>query len=233
MKTRGNNASSPIRHYYIRMITDETNIKHYVVNGIVLSSIAIFGLNRFFNLSTRIPLQGRRTWNGISTEHLSFNRGHRLYTSLTYALNHHNWRHLAFNMMLVYTFGKQIAECNQYSTSNLMCLTGLSAVSTAAVEAPFLRRGVPLIGASGIAMGYLGSVAASDSDKKWVMAFPIPGMSMSSLELFQMTIAGQILALMWFGINSNIPLALRGHLAALTTGYAFARFASYGSWNEW
>ena len=210
-------------------MASESDGKRAVVQGIVLASLGILAVNRHFNSSARVSLKTRLGWNDLVTKHFSFNKGQRFYTAITYSLNHHTWRHMAFNTALIYVLGNQMIQSSNYSLPGLIGLTGVSAAATAAAEAPLLKPGSPLIGASGIAMGFLASLAATDPDKLWLMIIPMPGVPITTLQLFEASVAGHIFALMWTGLSTSTRVALRGHLAGLTVGYIFSRFAfSYG-----
>ncbi len=206
-----------------RMAGEDVDVKRGIIHGLVMASVGVFALNRFVNSSARIPLKTRLGWNDFIAEKLCFNRDNRCYTAITYSLNHHSWRHMGFNMALMFTLGSQIADSGRYSVAGLLGLTGGSAVATAIAEAPFLKPGSPLIGASGIAMGYLGSLAAVDPDKVWLMIIPIPGVPITTLQLFQACFFGHVVGLVWVGLTASTRLALRGHLAGLTAGYFLTR----------
>ena len=201
---------------------NQGQLKSMIVNGIVAVSIGIYALNRGINSSARISLKTRIGWNHFVTKSLSFNRENRFYTTLTYPLNHQTFGHLAFNASLVYMLGSELVKSHSFDATEVACLTSSAAVMAALAEAPFLRNGSSLIGASGVAMGYLGCLALSSPGKEWTMIFPIPGLTLTTLQLFQVVSLGHIVALA-IGCPAFITsLALRGHVAGLLTGSTFS-----------
>jgi membrane associated rhomboid family serine protease len=200
----------------------ERDSKKIVVNTLIISSIAVFAVNKRIKSSTLISMNTRLGWDRFVSRHLSFNRQNPIYTCFTYSITHHSWKHLALNVGLLYVLGNALAESERFKTGDLLGMTAISAVSAAATERPFLRPGIPLVGASGVAMGYLGSLAIAHPDKEWMMMFPFPGFSVTSQQLIQATVGAHILALLW-GVQNTTPfVALRGHIGGLVGGAVVA-----------
>lgn len=129
-------------------------------------------------------------------------------------------------MAICWVLGGQLAQSDKVSIRDLAGITASSAVATALAEAPVLSPTRALIGASGIAMGYLGSLTAIDPDKSWVMILPIPGLPVTTLQLGQAVFVAHVGILAWKGILIRSQLALRGHLAGLLGGYIYGQLIS-------
>ena len=199
------------------------NEKSIFVNALVLSSVAVFALNRHISNSMRFPFHWQHRWQNFVSGHLSFYTPKRVHTSLTYALSHRNWGHLGMNMVMCWVLGKELARADKVSTADLTAITSSSAVATALAEVPVLSPARTLIGASGIAMGYLGALTVTDPNKSWVMVLPIPGLPVTTLQLGQASILGHLGILAWKGVRTQSQLALRGHVAGFLAGHLYAQ----------
>ena len=198
------------------------NAKDVIVKSVIVSSIGLFVVNKRMMNSRFVTFQTRLWWERFVDRNFSFSKSNPIHTCLNYAIFHQSGRHLAFNMALVYVLGNQLASSPLLSAKDMIGVTALSAAATAWTEAPFLDTS-PLVGASGVAMGYLGCLTVLEPEKTWLMVLPIPGVPMTTLQLSQASVAGHVAMLLWKGIYSRTRLALRGHLAGLAMGYLFTR----------
>jgi membrane associated rhomboid family serine protease len=198
------------------------NAKELIVKSVIVSSIGVFILHKRMLSSRFVTFQSRLWWERFVDRNFSFSKSNPIHTCLSYALFHQSGRHLAFNMALVYVLGNQVAASALLSANDMIGVAALSAAATAWTEAPFLGTN-PIVGASGVAMGYLGCLTVLDPEKAWLMVLPIPGVPMTTLQLCQASVVGHVAMLLWKGIYSRTRIALRGHLAGLAMGYLFTR----------
>ena len=122
---------------------------------------------------------------------------------------------------MMWMLGGQLVDNEKVKTRDLVGLTGVSAVAAAAAEAAILTS--PLVGASGVVMGYLSALAVLDPGKAWLMIFPIPGIPVTTLQLCQATAAGHVGTLIYRGRSVSRGIAIRGHLGAILAGYLYAK----------
>jgi membrane associated rhomboid family serine protease len=205
--------------------SDDEKWKKRIVSGIVVPSVGVFAINRLVGSSTRIPFKIVMAWSGFVSKHLSYKKENRFYTVLTYPFNHRTLGHLVLNGSLLYVLGSELAQARDLSANQVGGLTVTGAAAAAIAEAPFLGYGMSVIGASGVVMGYLGFLGLSAPQKEWKMVFPIPGLTLTTLQLFQVVTAGHILALLMIGPGVVTRIALRGHLASLVAGSGMAFLA--------
>lgn len=193
--------------------------KRAVVGGLMLMSVGVFAAGRFRRSSTRFSLQSRLRVNEI----FSFTNKGPKYTMVTYAVNHHGWKHLGINMALLWTLGNEMSLNDNVKLRDLIAVSVLSTAAAAAAEAPFLAPGTPLVGASGLVLGLLGALTVVDPHKSWLMILPVPGVPVTTLQLCQGTLVTHVGLLVLRGVLSPMQMALRGHLAGLAIGYMYAK----------
>ena len=153
-------------------------------------------------------------------KYFSFSPQSHPVSAVFYMLNHATPRHLAFNMMVLWSFGNQLVENPHVRPIHMASLTAFASLLTALSERPWLTTSKPLVGASGVVMAYLASLSVIEPQKTWIMILPIPGVPVTNLQLFQGCVATHIGLLLWNGATN---IAIRGHLAGMATGYIFAK----------
>ena len=190
--------------------------KEKALNGIIFTSIAIFALSSKVSSSLAFSLQTRSRVRHF----LAFSKHTHPISAFTYIFNHASPKHLAFNTVLLWSFGNQLVNNPEVKLSHFLSLTAAGALATALSERPWLAATRPLVGASGVVMAYLASMATVDPEKSWIMILPIPGVPVTSLQLLQGCFATHIGLL----ISKRFTrVALRGHLGGMAAGYAFAK----------
>jgi membrane associated rhomboid family serine protease len=204
--------------------SNDKELKDTLIKGLITGSVVLFGLSRHLNRASSFSIKTRFRWNEIMNSHFAFNglKPTSLHTWASYSLQHSNLRHLGLNMALMFVLGTQLIEDERVPARDLGIITLSSAVSAAAAEAVSLTK--PLVGASGIVMGYLGTLSCLEPSKTWLMILPIPGVPITTIQLAQVTVASHVGLLAYKGLFSPFSVAVRGHLAGLFAGYVLGEF---------
>jgi membrane associated rhomboid family serine protease len=190
--------------------------KEKVLNGILFASIAVFAVSSRISSSLTFSIQTRSQVRRF----LTFSKHTHPISAFTYIFNHANPKHLAFNTLLLWSFGNQLVNNPEVKLPHFLSLTACGALATALSERPWLADTRPLVGASGVVMAYLASIATVDPEKSWIMILPIPGVPVTSLQLLQGCFVTHIGLL----ISKRFTrVALRGHLGGMAAGYAYSK----------
>ncbi len=164
--------------------TTETFKKDLILKGFLGACVGVFAFPRI----GRVLLRNTRMTSFVN-EHFSFSPANptRIHTRITYAFNHANATHLVFNAAMLWMLGKELVFDPRVNSAHLTTLMTVSAASASFAESSlFATTGSfsrPMVGASGIAMGFLGALAVLDPNKTWLMMFPIPGLTLTSHQM--------------------------------------------------
>ncbi|KAF4667489.1 hypothetical protein FOZ61_008205, partial [Perkinsus olseni] len=205
-----------------------------VLNGMVLLNCVVYGAWRCTALSFRVtPREGERlrrflmnnftcSWDDIMTKG-------RWHQSILYGFSHITFPHFVFNTWLLYFIGRPLYDrlANE-KEFGIVYFSGLFAGAVAETLA-CRNRATPLVGASSGVMALLASLSVLEPNRWWYMLFPIPGATLSSMQLADINLAVHLVAapaVLYRQFSRRFPprygsnVAYVGHLAGIFAGYA-------------
>jgi membrane associated rhomboid family serine protease len=201
--------------------------KDNVLKGFMGVCAGVFVGPRFFRSVCKNSFRMHMRIENTMYKHFTFSpHAPSWITRFSYSVNHANLRHFAFNMAMIWVLGKELVNDPRVQTSHMAGVMATSAVAGSIAESVFVSHvSRPMVGASAVAMGLMGTLAVLDPHKTWLMIFPIPGVTVTSQQLLQVTFIGHIAAIIWKWRSIHPgTIALKGHLGGLVAGYLFAKF---------
>lgn len=151
------------------------------------------GIFALWHLQRRWQLQGRpehapllQLLNGHALCSLQHLRSGRLHTLLTSSLSHQRFLHFLVNSYGLSVFGAVAAKT--LSVAELGGLLALCGTSSSAAHV-LCHPGTPVLGASGMLMGLVVVGGSLAPDHRFHMVLPVPGMSLSMLQVADLTCA--------------------------------------------
>ncbi|KAF4715778.1 hypothetical protein FOZ63_033889 [Perkinsus olseni] len=212
-----------------------------VLNGMVLLNCVVYGAWRCTALSFRVtPREGERlrrflmnnftcSWDDIMTKG-------RWHQSILYGFSHITFPHFVFNTWLLYFIGRplydRLANEKEFGTVYFSGLFAGAVAETLACR----NRATPLVGASSGVMALLASLSVLEPNRWWYMLFPIPGATLSSMQLADINLAVHLVAapaVLYRQFSRRFPprygsnVAYVGHLAGIFAGYAATKFIQW------
>ena len=190
--------------------------KRAILFSMMVFSVSLFAYKKHVVVSRHVAMRHRlRMEDFVKQNFVYMHQRSNLRSRVGYAFNHKNFIHLTSNMVLMYLFGRDLVEDARVSWKQFGEITIASAVAATVTH----RKPVPMIGASGIVMGLLGSLALLDPNKTWMLVLPIPGVPVTNLQIAQGILVSHFVAIS-LRLRMASRYALMGHVGGLLAGGA-------------
>ncbi|EEA06428.1 rhomboid family protein [Cryptosporidium muris RN66] len=213
-------------HEYNRIMVDRyTNLLNTI--NVVVFSLWRYAINS--NLSMLKFLERNFTCN-ISDSSYSFQK--KIYTPLTSGVSHITLSHLLSNLWALNTIINSLKRDNSIKGKDIILLYAAGSISGAIAHSMITKTVV--VGASGAVMSLLTAEAIIRPRDTFTLMFPIPGITLSSAQLLDVTIVTNFIMAIHslISVNDKSRIAWFGHIFGALSGFILLPIIKKSNYNN-